>query len=365
MESNKDIWIFLSHSNADFGKVREIRNYLEEKGFRPLMFYLKCLENEEETFSLIKREIDVRTRFVLCDSENARKSIWVKREMDYISKEDAHRSFLKLDIASPVDAINRQLDEYTNQTKVFISCQSRHPALFKHISNRLGKYDLSIYPKLHPGYSQQRSLEQVRIVADGGFFVLLASSSAIPQRQLAELEEARKIHAKIVPVALSPEAAKKLQEGFDKFDIVPAYAESTANLGVMDDDIADEILWKLLPLGALSTFADNFKSGKNGPQDEKEASRLDKLIVRKAETSGNPSALAFLASCYEHGWHGLPVDLRQASVLLSEAIHVDGRTDLIPRARELHARLLAASGPAQRFPWSFMKRIFRSRGNAK
>lgn len=363
MESNKDIWIFLSHSNADFGKVREIRNYLEEKGFRPLMFYLKCLENEEETFSLIKREIDVRTRFVLCDSENARKSVWVKREMDYISKEDAHRSFLKLDIASPVDAINRQLDEYTNQTKVFISCQSRHHALFKHLSNRLGKYDLGVYPKLHPDHSLQQSLEQVRIVADGGFFVLLASSSAIPQRQLAELEEARKIHAKIVPVALSPEAAAKLREWFGKFDVVPAFADSGANQGVMDDDIADEILWKLFPSGTISTFASNFKSGKIGPRDEEEASRLDKLIVRKAENSGNPSALDFLASCYEHGWHGLPVDLRAALALLSEAIHVDGRTDLIPRARVLNARLQAEARPKRRFPWSFMKRIFRSKHN--
>ena len=81
---NKEIWIFLSHSSADFDKVRLIRNYLEEKSFRPLMFYLKCLDSDEETYNLITREIDVRTRFILCDSENARASEWVKREMDYI-----------------------------------------------------------------------------------------------------------------------------------------------------------------------------------------------------------------------------------------------------------------------------------------
>jgi hypothetical protein len=36
-------WIFLSHSNKDFEKVREIRNDLEQLGHRPLMFFLKCL----------------------------------------------------------------------------------------------------------------------------------------------------------------------------------------------------------------------------------------------------------------------------------------------------------------------------------
>ena len=60
----KDIWIFLSHSYKDFKKVRLIRIYLEEKSLRPLLFYLKCLDFEE-AFNLVKREIDVQTRFIL------------------------------------------------------------------------------------------------------------------------------------------------------------------------------------------------------------------------------------------------------------------------------------------------------------
>lgn len=79
MTEKKEIWIFLSHSSEDFNKVRKIRNYLEVKSYRPLMFYLKCLESDEEIYDLITREIDVRTRFILCDSENARSSEWVKK----------------------------------------------------------------------------------------------------------------------------------------------------------------------------------------------------------------------------------------------------------------------------------------------
>ena len=55
MIEKKEIWIFLSHSSDDFDKVRKIRNYLEEKSYRPLMFYLKCLESDEEIYDLITR----------------------------------------------------------------------------------------------------------------------------------------------------------------------------------------------------------------------------------------------------------------------------------------------------------------------
>ena len=75
---NDEVWIFLSHSNKDYEKVRLVRNVLEGQSLRPLMFFLHCLSDDEEIDSLIKREIDCRTRFILCDSENARASKWVQ-----------------------------------------------------------------------------------------------------------------------------------------------------------------------------------------------------------------------------------------------------------------------------------------------
>lgn len=44
---NNGIWVFLSHSNKDYDKVRTVRNILEEHGFRPLMFFLKCLDDDK------------------------------------------------------------------------------------------------------------------------------------------------------------------------------------------------------------------------------------------------------------------------------------------------------------------------------
>ena len=61
-------WVFVSHSTKDFEKERLVRNALEDSGFRPILFYLKCMENEDEINELLKREIDARRRFILCDS---------------------------------------------------------------------------------------------------------------------------------------------------------------------------------------------------------------------------------------------------------------------------------------------------------
>ena len=60
LQKSKGGYIFLSHSHEDIEKVREIRNSLEQDGFEPLCFYLKCLSDDSEIEDLIKREIDAR-----------------------------------------------------------------------------------------------------------------------------------------------------------------------------------------------------------------------------------------------------------------------------------------------------------------
>lgn len=57
---DKGIWVFLSHSNKDYEKVRQVRNILEQQGYRPLMSFLNCLNDDNEIHGLIKREIDSR-----------------------------------------------------------------------------------------------------------------------------------------------------------------------------------------------------------------------------------------------------------------------------------------------------------------
>jgi hypothetical protein len=77
MKQTSRAWIFVSHSKQDLAKVRQARDALEKAGAEPILFFLKCLSDHDEVDGLIKREIDARYFFLLCDSANAKKSKWV------------------------------------------------------------------------------------------------------------------------------------------------------------------------------------------------------------------------------------------------------------------------------------------------
>ena len=47
-------WIFVSHSHRDLEKVRQIRNELEKRGHNPLLFFLKCLEDDNALLPELK-----------------------------------------------------------------------------------------------------------------------------------------------------------------------------------------------------------------------------------------------------------------------------------------------------------------------
>ena len=80
----KEYW-FISHSHLDIEKVRIVRNVIEEVFFyEPILFFLKCLSDDNEITNLIEREISERVWFVYCQSENAANSIYVQQERRYL-----------------------------------------------------------------------------------------------------------------------------------------------------------------------------------------------------------------------------------------------------------------------------------------
>ena len=117
---NDIVWVFLSHSHNDYDKVIQVRNMLEKRKFKPLMFFLKCLENDTEIDSLIKREIDCRYRFILCDSANAQASKWVQEEVRYIKEEKKrYCETVNLDTMS-IEQENEKLQKFEQRSKVTI-----------------------------------------------------------------------------------------------------------------------------------------------------------------------------------------------------------------------------------------------------
>ena len=103
-------YVFISHSHKDIKKVRVIRNAMEEEGFEPLCFYLKCLTEESEIDDLIFREIDARDWFVFADSKNARESSWVQKERAYIESKDDNKCItIDLDTGIELETFSKKL----------------------------------------------------------------------------------------------------------------------------------------------------------------------------------------------------------------------------------------------------------------
>jgi hypothetical protein len=78
--------VFVSHSSADLRKVREVRNFMEDRDAAPILFHLRALTDPERFWPLIELEISARNFFLLRDSEAARASPWVQREREAVRK---------------------------------------------------------------------------------------------------------------------------------------------------------------------------------------------------------------------------------------------------------------------------------------
>ena len=196
-------WVFVSHSTKDFEKVRLVRNALEDSGFRPILFYLKCMENEDEINELLKREIDARRRFILCDSPNAQASKFVQSEVDYIRAQQrmyeiVDLSSIDLDSENSKDEVLQLIKPFRVRTNVFLSYNDyadreivglvkRHLSLNGFISADVAFFDSQEWYR-HYG-RQEEMFQTVREVlestlSNGYFLFFLDNQSWYTQREL-------------------------------------------------------------------------------------------------------------------------------------------------------------------------------------
>lgn len=141
-------YVFISHSHQDIVKVRQIRNAMEEEGFEPLCFYLKCLSDEDEIEDLIKREIDAREWFVYIDSPNARASGWVRKEREYIASLGSKQIItIDLEAAGSMQDVSAKL---IRGLRVVILC---------------GESDMQMAQRLQQGFLE-KDMQTVLVTAD-------------------------------------------------------------------------------------------------------------------------------------------------------------------------------------------------------
>lgn len=204
-------WIFLSHSTKDWDKVRRVRNLLEEMGHRPLAFFLKCLTEQSELDELIKREIEARTWFLLCDSENARQSSWVRAEVAYI-KQMQDKYHEQIDLNAAIESQIDRIDRLCKRVTVFLSYAPADRPDARRIHDALVAHDYSVWidTAVAPGANWIREVATAidRAVARGFVLVLLSPASVQSKLTAMEIGHAfrrarRATHgANIVPIML-------------------------------------------------------------------------------------------------------------------------------------------------------------------
>lgn len=362
-DENKEIWIFLSHSNKDFSKVRLIRNYLEERSCRPLMFYLKCLSNDDEIDDLIKREIDCRTRFIICDSENSQASKWVQSEVKYIKSQQ--RSYETIDLSKSEEEIKKQLDKLVRSTQIFLSYSSNDFDLVNAVYSHISKYDIRCFFDAYSIESKDDYLQTVYnsidLAKDFGFVVLFANKDSLSSKYvISELQYATAKGAKLLVLLIDEYAKTHYKEVFPQAQDLPGddlIDRDQTSIRVRDLTIAntkdelvelaiEKIVDRAFAPWTTYTMAKNLLEGIDCAKDEEEANRLFGIAFRKSDaldTIGYPGGTLFVARCMANGY-GTKKDLSGALCYYGDYIRTCGSNENIDKEIELIERELAEQG---------------------
>ena len=359
-DSSKEIWIFLSHSNKDFEKVRFIRNYLEEHSCRPLMFYLKCLSNDDEIDNLIKREIDCRTRFIICDSENSKESKWVQSEVAYIKSQ--LRSYDIIDLGKDEEEIKKHLDKIIKNTQIYLSYSRNDTDLVRAVYSHIKKYDIRCCFDQECVEDSVRSFQDqlhqaIDLAKDFGFVVFFASEKSLASKWVIhELQYAADRGAKMLILLLDEYAKKHYKEMFPQAQDIPHNdwidrdqccirvrdLTSASNKEELMELAIEKIVDRAFSPWTVYTMAKNLLEGIDCEKDEDEANRLFSIAYRKSDELdgiGYPGGTLFVARCMANGY-GTKKDLNGALCYYGDYIRTSGSNEKIDREIEAIKREL-------------------------
>ena len=215
-EKDNKIYVFLSHSHYDYEKVRVVRDLLEEEGFRPLMFFLKCLEKDEYnelTHTLIKEEIDSRQRFILCRSKNADNSKWVQFEVNHIKK--LQRPYETVDLDASIDVQKQVLLRFKRRSTVFISYPRTQQQLAVLVEQELKKNDFKPFidiENIYTGHDYVKEITGAIIKASKEGYILAFLDGKISPWTYREIGCAIEKKGHVIPVVLSDAGLIELQK---------------------------------------------------------------------------------------------------------------------------------------------------------
>ena len=207
-------WIFVSHSHRDLEKVRQIRNELERRGHNPLLFFLKCMEDDDARLpELIRDEIKAREWFILCDSPHAKDSGWVQQEVELIKGMEG-KVFETIDLSKDLQTELHKLVRLSKRATVFLSSSRSDHAIAERILAVLHSHDYRVWFDKEQVASFDDWVHRRRLAlgdaATRGFVLVLLSPSSLAS-QWCELEiefalqlAARSQRSNVIPVVVAP-----------------------------------------------------------------------------------------------------------------------------------------------------------------
>lgn len=334
----KEPWVFISHSNKDFTSVRLLRNTLEEEGLRPLLLFLKCMDDEEELDSLIKREIESRTNFILCDSKNAKASKWVQKEVLYIKS--LGRNIEKINVDDLCGNINESkafAHQFAKRTRIILSFDKEHEGMACKMYSRFIKYDIKVF--LNPLYDFDGDefydcvTDNFSSLIEKGIVVVIVGNwisdinNPITQELLMALDKNKTIEKTyLMPIVLENRINDLITQ-----DIIKDYFKdqyySFVTIDAYDrvNDAVNLVLTRIMTPSSMFVYVESFRNKAGDKLDYEEASRLTTLLLKMAQ-SDNAGDLTAIGRCYERGW-GCEIDLAKALEYYSKAQKVAGLSE--------------------------------------
>ena len=208
-------YVFLSHSHYDFDKVCRLRNLLEAEGFKPLMFFLKAFENpkfEPMLKPILKEEIDKRERFILCRSENSRKSEWVRFEEEYVKSKNIPYEVIDLDTDENVQLEAIQFYRRRVSGLVYISYPCSQRPFARGLSYKLRVEGFTTwfdYNSLIDNKFQELTFKGIDKAAEEGYVLYLVDGDRYGEWQRRELHYALQKSALVIPVIVAGDTLPK------------------------------------------------------------------------------------------------------------------------------------------------------------
>jgi TIR domain len=209
-------WIFVSHSHHDLVKVREIRNELERRGCNPLLFFLKCLDADNALLpQLIRDEIKARNWFVLCNSRAARRSKWVREEIQLVKavSKKPRKNVVVINLERNLQPELKKLERLSKRSTVFLSYARQDQQIAKRVRRALLQHDFGVWfdEATTPGQDWAAAIHSaIDAAVERGFvIVLLSAASLTSQWCKRETEYALRLAARsrrrnIIPVVVAP-----------------------------------------------------------------------------------------------------------------------------------------------------------------